>query len=125
METSLGDRKGCGMIRGPLGIGIRLVVTGAAKSPPGDPEQRQENRLRILAESAHAFAEATTNASQLLQLVARRCADLMGDGCYIRLLATDGVSLEPVATYHPDPQIERFLHETNDPVPLRVGEGIS
>jgi signal transduction histidine kinase len=90
-----------------------------------DSHERQANRLRILAESAHAFAEATTNVNRLLQLVARKFADLVGDGCYIRLLSADGVSLEPVATYHPDPEIERFLHETTDTIALRVGEGIS
>jgi signal transduction histidine kinase len=61
----------------------------------------------------------------LLQLVARRFADLVGDGCYIRLLASDGVTLEPVATYHPDPETQRFLREMTDNVPLRIGEGIS
>jgi signal transduction histidine kinase len=86
---------------------------------------REDNRLRILAESAHAFAEATIDVERLLPLVARRFADLVGDGCYIRLLAADGVTLEPVATYHPDATIERFLRETTDGIPLRVGEGIS
>jgi signal transduction histidine kinase len=87
--------------------------------------ERQVNRLRILAESAHAFAEATTDTERLLALVAHKCAELVGDGCYIRLLAADGIQLEPVATYHPDPEIERFLRETTDRLPLRVGEGMS
>ncbi len=94
-------------------------------SIPVEPHERHANRLRILAESAHAFAEATTDVERLLKLVARRFADLVGDGCYLRLVSSDGTSLEPVATYHPDPEIERFLRETTDNVPLRVGEGIS
>src|SRR5438477_8829501 len=92
---------------------------------PADPHERQANRLRILAESGKAFAEATTDVRQLLQLVTRRCADLVGDGCYIRLIAADGITLEPVATYHPDPEIERFLRETSDTLPLRLGEGLT
>jgi signal transduction histidine kinase len=94
-------------------------------APPADPQERQENRLRILAESTHVFAEATTDVGRLLQLVARRFADLVGDGCYIRLLSADGISLVPVATHHPDPETERFLRETTDGIALRVGEGIS
>ncbi|HET6282102.1 MAG TPA: ATP-binding protein [Polyangia bacterium] len=93
--------------------------------PPSDLNERQANRLRILAESAHAFAEATTNVTRLLQLAAQRFAELVGDGCYIRLLSRDGIWLEPVATTHPDPEVERFLRETTDSVPLRFGEGIS
>jgi signal transduction histidine kinase len=97
--------------------------------PPGplpiDPQERQAVRLQVLAESSHAFAEATTDVERLLRLVAERAAHLVGDGCYIRLIGADGLHLEPVATYHPDPEVERFLRETADGVPLRVGEGIS
>lgn len=60
------------------------------QAPPSDIGERQANRLRILAESAHAFAEATNNVTRLLHLAAQRFADLVGDGCYIRLLARDG-----------------------------------
>jgi signal transduction histidine kinase len=88
-------------------------------------DERQTNRLRALAESTHVFAEATTDLSQLLNIVARRFADLIGDGCYVRLIASDGATLVPVATYHPDPEVECFLRETTDPIPLRIGEGIS
>jgi signal transduction histidine kinase len=94
-------------------------------SDPIDAQRRQVNRLRLLADSAHAFSEATNDVTRLLKVVAERFASLVGDGCYIRLLAADGVSLEPVATHHPDPAIEAFLRETTDHIPLRVGEGIS
>jgi signal transduction histidine kinase len=85
----------------------------------------QTNRLRALAESTQVFAEATTDLDRLLNVVAHRFAHLIGDGCYIRLVGGDGVTLMPVATYHPDPEIERFLREVTDPIPLRVGEGIA
>lgn len=85
----------------------------------------QAIRLRLLADTAHAFAEASNDVGRLLALIARRFADLIGDGCYIRLLGSDGVSLEPVATYHPDPVTEQFLRDTTDTIPLRLGEGIS
>jgi signal transduction histidine kinase len=97
----------------------------AASSPSAPQNERHANRLRILAESSHAFAEATTEIERLLGLVARRCAELVGDGCYIRLIAPDGITMLPVATYHPDPEIQRYLQETSASIPLRVGEGIS
>jgi K+-sensing histidine kinase KdpD len=87
--------------------------------------ERQENRLRALAESSQLFAEATVDLERLLAIVARRFADLIGDGCYVRLLGADGVTLMPVATFHPDPEVERYLRETTDKISLKVGEGIS
>jgi signal transduction histidine kinase len=97
-------------------------VPSDERQGPADP---QSNRLRVLADTAHVFAEASNDVERLLATVARRFADLIGDGCYVRLLAGDGVRLEPVATYHPDPDIERYLRETTDSIPLRLGEGIS
>src|ERR1044071_3720761 len=88
-------------------------------------EEHLANWLRALAESSHDFAEATADLGRLLNVVARRFADLIGDGCFVRLVAADGVTLLPVATYHPDVDTERFLRETSDRVPLVVGEGIS
>jgi len=97
--------------------------------PPLDVDEklatRQADRLRVLAESTHVFAEASNQVDRLLRLVAQRFAEVIGDGCYIRLVGADGVSLEPVATYHPVPEVQRFLRETVEVVPLKVGEGIS
>ncbi len=87
-------------------------------------DARQIDRLRVLAETSHVFAEATLDVERLLRVVAERCAAVIGDGCFIRLLGTDD-SLHPVATHHPDPDIERFLRTMTDGVPLKVGEGIS
>jgi signal transduction histidine kinase len=106
--------------RAPAGYN-RDVVDPA----PPDSHERQANRLRILAEASHAFGEAIDDVNALLELVARRFAELVGDGCYIRLVARDGVSLVPVATYHPDPDTQRFLRETTDSISLKIGEGIS
>ena len=88
-------------------------------------EEHLANRLRALAESSHDFAEATADLGRLLNVVARRFADLIGDGCFVRLVAADGATLLPVATYHPDPETERYLRESSDVVPLKIGEGIS
>jgi signal transduction histidine kinase len=37
----------------------------------------------------------------------------------------EGDDLIPVATYHPDPEVEHYLREFHDKTPLKVGEGIS
>ncbi|HVV88335.1 MAG TPA: ATP-binding protein [Kofleriaceae bacterium] len=83
----------------------------------------QPNRLRALAESSQLFAEASTDLALLLQLVARRFSELVGEASNVRLI--DGDALVPVATYHPDPTICAYLQEFHDGTPLAVGEGIS
>jgi signal transduction histidine kinase len=79
--------------------------------------------MQALAESAQLFAEATTDLDRVLGLVARRFSELIGEATNIRLI--DGDQLVPAATYHADPEIQRFLREFHDETFLRVGEGIS
>jgi signal transduction histidine kinase len=79
--------------------------------------------MQALAESAQLFAEASTDLKRVLGLVARRFSELIGEATNIRLI--DGDELIPVATYHADPETERYLHEFHDETFLRIGEGIS
>ncbi len=69
------------------------------------------------------FAEASTDLPRLLALIARRFSELVGEAVNIRLI--EGNALVPVATFHPDPEINRYLAEWHDSTPLAVGEGIS
>ena len=85
--------------------------------------ERHAKHLQALAESAVLFAEASTELRRLLHVVAERFAHIVGDASNIRLI--EGNDLVPVATYHADPQINRYLQEFHDATPLRVGEGIS
>ncbi len=69
------------------------------------------------------FAEASTDLPRLLRVVAKQFADLVGDATNVRLI--EGDELVPVATYHADPEIQRYLQELHDATALKVGEGIS
>lgn len=86
-------------------------------------EGRSSRRLQALAESAQAFAEASPDLRRLLDVIAKRFAELVGEAVNIRLV--DGDLLVPVVTHHPDPEIDVRLRELHDATPLRVGEGIS
>ncbi|MFO0685459.1 MAG: ATP-binding protein [Sandaracinus sp.] len=86
-------------------------------------EGRQSRRLQALAESAQAFAEASPDVRRLLGVIATRFSALVGEAVNIRLV--EGDALVPVATYHPDPEIDAYLREFHDATPLSVGEGIS
>jgi hypothetical protein len=89
----------------------------------GSDAERHANHLQALAESAQLFAEASTDLARLLAVVARRFSELVGEAVNIRLI--DGDALRPVATYHPDPQINEYLRDLHDNTPLKLGEGIS
>jgi signal transduction histidine kinase len=85
--------------------------------------ERHARRLQALAESGQLFAEASTGLDRLLGVVARRFSELVGEAVNIRLI--EGDDLVPVATYHPDPEVDGYLRDFHDATPLRVGEGIS
>jgi len=67
---------------------------------------RMEARLRLLSEATREFSEATRDYRRLLDVVARKLCDVVGDLCGVRLLAKDGEWLEKIGSvYHPDPNI--------------------
>jgi signal transduction histidine kinase len=61
---------------------------------------RLEDRLHVLSGALREFAEATTDYERLLDVVARTVAEVVADGCIVRLLSDD-VWLSPVAFYLP------------------------
>jgi signal transduction histidine kinase len=85
--------------------------------------ERHTNRMQALAESAQLFAEASTDLGRLLSVIVRRFSALVGEAANIRLI--DGDALVPVATFHPDPEINDYLRQFHDQAALKVGEGIS
>src|ERR1700733_14123148 len=61
---------------------------------------RLEERLHVLSGALRAFAEATTDYERLLNVVARTVAEVVADGCIVRLLSEDAW-LSPVAFHLP------------------------
>jgi signal transduction histidine kinase/ActR/RegA family two-component response regulator len=83
---------------------------------PADQIERLEERLRTLSGALRGFSEATTNYEALLEVVGRTLADVVRDGCVVRLLGDDGW-LSPVAIHMPiearvsDPELVARLRE--------------
>ncbi len=90
-----------------------------------DQLARQAARLNVLAEASRAFAEARLDLPALLEAIARRVVETLGDVCVIRLLSDDGRRLEPVAMYHPDPEALAFGRAMVDEAPEGVDEGLN
>ena len=73
---------------------------------PVEQIQGLEDRLRVLSGTLREFAEATTDYRRLLDVVARSLAEIVKDGCVVRLLS-EGGWLSPVAIHLP---IELSVH---------------
>jgi PAS domain S-box-containing protein len=68
--------------------------------------RRTAELLRSIVESAREFSEATYDYNVLLDVVARRLGELVGDLCSIRTLSDDKEWLEMTsAVYHADPEL--------------------
>jgi diguanylate cyclase (GGDEF)-like protein/PAS domain S-box-containing protein len=93
--------------------------------PPQVPSGRDGPRASTLADVFGELAEVSLDPQAVLELTALRCAELVGDGCLIRLVSEDGDTLEPVAYGHCEPERRAFIEEVLRGRPQRVGEGIS
>ncbi len=87
--------------------------------------ERQAARLNALAEASQSFSEARLDLPTLLDTVARRVVETIGDVCVIRLLSADGRRLEPAAIFHPDPEALAFAREMLADTPEGVDEGLN
>ncbi|HTB59402.1 MAG TPA: PAS domain S-box protein [Polyangia bacterium] len=87
---------------------------------------RMAERLRILADASREFSATTYDQDRLLEAVARRLGELVGDLCVIRPISPDGEWLESTgAVYHRDPELLAAAREVISLHPQRVGEGVS
>jgi len=68
---------------------------------------RSNDRLRMLAAVSDAFTQVATSYQVLLDQIARKIADVIGDGCHVSLLTDDGERLVNTASAHRDPELER------------------
>jgi two-component system cell cycle sensor histidine kinase/response regulator CckA len=86
---------------------------------------RLEERARVLAETTRELAHATSDYASLLDLLAKRLGERVGELCVIRLLTSDGEWLEAAGVYHPDEAIARESRRVILPMLLRPGEGMT
>jgi signal transduction histidine kinase/DNA-binding response OmpR family regulator len=81
-------------------------------STAGAPDSH--GRLAAIAEATGAFGDAVPDIDALLGIVAEQVATVTGDLCGVVLLSADAKTVEPVAAYHPNPEVMadavRMLH---------------
>ena len=81
-----------------------------------------KDRIETLAELSQVLAEVQTDRQKVLNTVASRVAELVGDTCTIALLSEDKQFLQAVAYYHPNPRAMTLLHEMTK-IRLRADKG--
>jgi PAS domain S-box-containing protein len=74
--------------------------------------RRYAVRMETLAEISRTFVEAGLEYQNVLNTVAQRTAELIGDSCLITRFSEDGQRLFPVAFYHRDPKARAMLHDS-------------
>src|SRR4029077_10574838 len=88
--------------------------------------RRRRAQLRPLPERTREFARSTGDYHVLLDLVARRLGEIVGETCVIRMLTPDGEYFETIdGLYHPDASLVQewrdYLHSTRQ----RYDEGLT
>lgn len=86
---------------------------------------RQVARVEHLAELSELLAETSHDYEAVLDLVARRLSELVGDTCIIQLISDDGKCLIPAAIYHPDSKVIDLIQKLLDSSPQGTDEGVN
>ena len=86
--------------------------------------RRNAARLRILVEVDSLLAEAGLDLPAVLDVIARKVSEVIGDGCVLQLMSEDSAFLEPVTIHHPDPEARWLLAGTVHARRQKAGEGL-
>jgi PAS domain S-box-containing protein len=109
-----------GEVRAVLATGLDITERAGAEGAL----RRQARRLEALAEASRVFASGL-DYKTTLDTVARRLAELIGDGALIRVLSGDGTWLVPVAVWHPSAERAALRRRLLASAPQRTSEGIT
>jgi PAS domain S-box-containing protein len=112
-----------------IALNVLLDDLGGRAATAGRELQERErlaHRLRILGEAGREFSAATGELDSLLDIVARRLGETLGDACSVRLVPCGAEWREPEgAAFHRDPALLEATREVMNLGRQRFGEGIS
>lgn len=90
-----------------------------------EEESKQvRRRLETQAELTRLLGGTRLDYQKMLDITARRAAELVGDACVITRISADGRSLRPVAYYHTNPAGLEHLKQMLPKLAVPIGEGI-
>jgi PAS domain S-box-containing protein len=82
-------------------------------------------RLFILAEASHVFAEASADLRSVVNAVVRMVATIIDGACALCLRSEQGQEIMPVAAYDADSEARKALEALVDRAGHSVGEGLT
>ena len=100
----------------------RKQLAASLQMARGEAEAAQ-HRLALLTLISQDIAAAAADLQTVLDTVARRTAEALGDGCMLRLLSFDSQRLETAALYFTDPASLAYVRQSIDSQ-LRFDEGV-
>ncbi|MFP2911731.1 ATP-binding protein, partial [Pyxidicoccus sp. 3LFB2] len=90
-----------------------------------EESRRSAARLHVLVQVSQLIAEAGLDLPTVLDVLARKVSEAIGDACVLQLLSSDRDHLDVVSVHHPDPAARALLEESLYRFPPRWGEGLS
>lgn len=85
----------------------------------------QTMRMSVIAEVSRALTEARLDLPTVMETVARRVAELVGDHCVVSLLSDDRKALGLIANYHTDPARRQAVADLLASAPSSDGFGLT
>jgi PAS domain S-box-containing protein len=82
-------------------------------------------RLFILAEASHVFAEASADPRAVVNAVVRMVATIIDGACEMYLITEGGDEVMPVAAFHADPEAREALEALVDRASHSLSEGLT
>ena len=89
-----------------------------------DRIHRDAARAKALAEISQALTGAGLDYKGVLDTVARRTAEIIGDASVVCLLSDDGQWLNPAAFHHSNPEASDLMRKVLAAAPVRVDDGL-
>ncbi|MCY1018381.1 GAF domain-containing protein [Pyxidicoccus sp. MSG2] len=90
-----------------------------------EESRRSAARLHVLVQVSQLIAEAGLDLTSVLDVLARKVSEAIGDACVLQLLAADKEHLDVVSVHHPNPGARAVLEDSLHRFPARLGEGLS
>jgi PAS domain S-box-containing protein len=107
--------------------GSSTITTGDESSL--SPRALERRTWRLMTRGLSSFWDelvATENdPQQLLELIVRRVAEVVGEASVLTTVSEDGETLEPVAVFHADPEVSEFIRAVLASAPYRLGDGVA
>ncbi|MBZ4419173.1 GAF domain-containing protein [Myxococcus sp. RHSTA-1-4] len=90
-----------------------------------EESRRGAARLHVLVQVSQLIAEAGLDLPTVLDVLASKVSEAIGDACVLQLLSEDREHLNVVSLHHPNPGARVMLEESLQRDPPRLGEGLS